>query len=156
MTIPNEDIEAWLAIRKEAAKAINPATALVTWHWGHVLDPYGIFSDEERCIGRIYFARAPLSDVWVSFDDLPKSVVDELWKRHKRRGPNSPSPFDDDDLPFDDYLPGVNQLVTQIMARDKVEPGYAAAVAHACASAAVLCAPVVTATILAGAGRDEG
>jgi len=128
MTIPNEDIEAWLAIRKEAAKAINPATARVTWNWGYVIDPYGILSDisdEEKCIGRNYFARAPLSDVWVSFEDLPESVGHELWKRLERREPNRPSPFD-----ADDGLPGVNQLVAQVMARDEGEPGYAAAVAH--------------------------
>ena len=58
------------------------------------------------------FARAPLSDVWVSFHDLPKSVVDELWRRIERNDPDGPSPFDDDDLP------NVNWLVAEIMARD--------------------------------------
>ena len=36
MTTPNEEIEAWLAIRKEAAKAIDPATAKVIWEHGQV------------------------------------------------------------------------------------------------------------------------
>jgi hypothetical protein len=130
MTIPNKDIEGWLAIRKEAAKAINPATARVTWNWGYVVDPYGILShisDEERCIGRNYFARAPLSDMWVLFDDLPKSVVDELRRRLERNDPDGPSPFDDD-------LPKVNRLVVEIMARNDGEPGYAAAVARSIAA----------------------
>jgi len=80
----DKETEAWLAIRKEAAKAINPATAVVFWVNGQVGDPYGIMPDipdEARRIGPTYFARAPGSDMWVSFHDLPASVVDELWRR---------------------------------------------------------------------------
>ena len=130
MTTLDKETEAWLAIRKEAAKAINPATARVFWEHGYIVDPYRILpdlTDEEKCIGRNYFARAPLSEVYVSFHDLPKSVVDELWKRMK--DPNSPSPFDE----IDD-LPKVNQLVAEIMVRNNGEPGYAAAVAHGIAA----------------------
>ena len=65
--------------------------------------------------------------MWVSFHDLPKSVVDELWRRLERNDPNGPSPFDDD-------LPNVNRLVAEIMARDDGEPGYAAAVARGIAA----------------------
>ena len=103
----DEETKAWLAIRKEAAKAINPATAIVTWGYGQIHDPYRIEPDlpvEYQEIGRNYFARAPLSDVWVSFHDLPTSVVEELWRRPAR----SPSPFDD--------LPSVDRLVAEIMA----------------------------------------
>ena len=38
----DEDTKAWLAIRKEAAKTIDPATAEVTWWHRQVVDPYGI------------------------------------------------------------------------------------------------------------------
>jgi hypothetical protein len=60
MTTPNEEIEAWPAIRKEAAKAINPATAEVSYRYTQVGDPYGIHEipDGFECIGRSYFARA--------------------------------------------------------------------------------------------------
>src|SRR3954447_7456002 len=82
----DEKTKAWLAIRKEAARSINPATAEIFWTYGQVMDPYRIkqLSAEYDCVGRNYFARAPGSDVWVAFDDLPKSVVDEFWERMDR------------------------------------------------------------------------
>src|SRR4051812_12192426 len=125
MTTVNEDIEMWVAIREEAAKSINPATAKVIWQYGQIVNPYGLEPnpDDADCIGRNYFARAPGSDVWVSFHDLPESVVDELWKRLERNDPGGPSPSGPD-------LPNVNRLVTEIMARDAGEAGYAAGVAR--------------------------
>src|SRR5580704_16243126 len=63
-------VDQWLATRKEAGLKIDPRTAEVVYNWGQVLDPYGIYSDlteEERCIGLIYFARSPGSDIWVEF-----------------------------------------------------------------------------------------
>jgi hypothetical protein len=80
MTTLNEETEAWLAIRKEAAK--------VDWEYGEVGDPYRLIKPDEgwSCIGRNYFAQAPGSDVWVSFHDLPKSIVDELYKRAVAEG----------------------------------------------------------------------
>jgi len=41
----------------------------------------------EEClqVGREYFARAPGSDIWVSFYDLPDSTRDRLWKKHSSR-----------------------------------------------------------------------
>lgn len=83
----DEETKAWLAIRKEVAKAIDPATAEFDWEYGNVVDPYRIYPrDGSECIGRNHFARAPGSDVWVSFDDLPESVRDELWKRAVAEG----------------------------------------------------------------------
>jgi hypothetical protein len=76
--------EQWLAIRKEEALKIDPATAEVDWNYAYVLDPYGECPDlpaEARCVGRSYFARRPGSDIWVSFYDLPKATREELWKR---------------------------------------------------------------------------
>lgn len=74
------DLEQWLAIRKEAALGIEPGTAKVDWHWGYVLDPYGVLKlpPEAQCIGRLYFARSPDTDVWVSFYDLPSDVAKAL------------------------------------------------------------------------------
>jgi hypothetical protein len=57
-----EEIQRWLAIRKDAGLQIDPATAEVHWGWGQVCDPYGIDPDlpkEYDCIGRTYFARSP-------------------------------------------------------------------------------------------------
>lgn len=74
----------WLAFRKEAGLKIDPKTAEVFYEWGQVLDPYGIYTDlteEEECIGRLYFARSPGSDIWVEFGDLPEETLHELRKK---------------------------------------------------------------------------
>jgi hypothetical protein len=68
--------------------------------------PHGLYNltDEEKYIGRNYFARSPGSDVWVSFHDLPKAVCDRL------RARISAGDFDDDDLGwlFDDTERGAD------------------------------------------------
>lgn len=77
-------IDQWLALRKEAGLKIDPKTAEVFFRWGQVLDPYGIYTDlteEEECIGRVYFARSPGSDIWVEFGDLPDETLQELLKK---------------------------------------------------------------------------
>lgn len=123
MTILDEKAKAWLAIRKEAAKAIDPATAEVTWIYGDITDPYGVRPDGgDQCIGRIYFMRAPGS-IWVEEGDLPKRVFDAIWKRINRQELKFVEP------PSAPDLPDVNRLVVQVMARNDAEPGYAAAVA---------------------------
>jgi uncharacterized glyoxalase superfamily protein PhnB len=81
-------VEQWLAIRKEAGLKIDPETAEVFWRYGQTLDPYGVYPDlpeECRQIGREYFARAPGSDVWVNFCDLPEATRDALWKKHSSK-----------------------------------------------------------------------
>jgi hypothetical protein len=84
------EIEQWLAIRKEAGLKIDPETAEVDWSYGQTLDPYGVLDEwklpeEFHQIGREYWARAPGSDVWVSFSDLPKTVKETIWARHRSR-----------------------------------------------------------------------
>ena len=74
----------WLAIRKKAGLKIDPETAEVLWWYAQTSDPYGVCStipDEFDQVGREYFARSPESDVWVSFDDLPKEVVGRIRQR---------------------------------------------------------------------------
>jgi hypothetical protein len=80
--------EQWLAIRKEEALKIDPETAEVEWSYGQPMDPYGVLDEWElpeefHCVGREYFARTPGSNVWVSFDDLPKATAERL--NHRRR-----------------------------------------------------------------------
>jgi hypothetical protein len=80
-------IEEFLAIRKGAALKIDPETAEVLRDYGQVFDPYGIYPNlphQWDCFGRTYFARSPNSEVWVSFDDLPKATREALWQRHKQ------------------------------------------------------------------------
>ena len=80
------DVEKFLADRKAEGLKIDPRTAEVTWNYAQVVDPYGIHDDltpEEYCVGRSYFARAPGSDIWVEFGDLPAETRDALWTAHK-------------------------------------------------------------------------
>jgi hypothetical protein len=79
-------VEQWLAIRKETALQIDPETAKVEWWYAQTLDPYGVNPDlpeECRQVGREYFARSPESDIWVWFGDLPDTIRDALWEKHK-------------------------------------------------------------------------
>ena len=79
--------EEFIAIRKEAGLKIDPETAKVCCSHGYVVDPYGIYpdlTDEERCYGRMYFARSPDSDIWVCFRDLPDATVDALRQKETR------------------------------------------------------------------------
>jgi hypothetical protein len=78
----------WLAIREEAALHIDPETAEVHSAYRYVVDPYGLrcdLSEEERCVGLLDFARAPGSDVWVSFYDLPDAIRRALWEKIDRQ-----------------------------------------------------------------------
>jgi hypothetical protein len=80
-------VEKWLAIRKEAGLTIDPEAAEVFWIYGQIADPYNVRPDlreECDCIGRIYFARSPNSDIWVEFNDLPDATQEALWQRHQR------------------------------------------------------------------------
>lgn len=71
--------------RTEAGLKINSETAEVWWEYGQELDPYGVLDllPEEDCVGRKYFARAPGSDIWVEFGDLPQETCDALWKMYR-------------------------------------------------------------------------
>lgn len=77
--------EQWLKIRKEEGLRINPDTAMVTWKYAMVLDPYGAgleIPDEYRLVGREHFARDPRSEIWIHFNDLPSGTVKKLYKLH--------------------------------------------------------------------------
>ncbi len=80
-------VEQFLAIRKEEALKIDPETAEFSWSWEQIMDPYGVDPDlpeEYDCVGRVYFARSPGSDVWVCFYDLPEATVERLWERIRK------------------------------------------------------------------------
>ena len=78
-------LEQWLQIRKEEGLRIDPDSAEVTCSYAPVLDSYGVAQliREEECVGRVYFARSPGSDIWVCFYDLPDGTREKLWKMHK-------------------------------------------------------------------------
>jgi hypothetical protein len=66
-----------------AGKLIDPSTAKLSWGWGDILDVYEVLDDaeEQPCIGRVYFLRAPDSDIWVNIYDLPTNTCDEFRRR---------------------------------------------------------------------------
>ncbi|MCG8036119.1 MAG: hypothetical protein JAZ19_03690 [Candidatus Thiodiazotropha taylori] len=59
-------VEQWISLRKGEGKRIDPDHAEFTFHWGQIMDPYGVdpdLPDEYDQIGRLYFARNPNSDL---------------------------------------------------------------------------------------------
>jgi hypothetical protein len=81
-------VEQWLEVRREEGRKIDPDTAEVEWWYAQTLDPYGVHPElPEECfqVGREYFARAPESEIWVWFCDLPSETRDKLWDRHKSK-----------------------------------------------------------------------
>jgi hypothetical protein len=84
---PEQTVEEWLAIRKEAGLQIDPETAEVCWKYALTLDPYGIYPplpEEYQQVGREYFARSPGSEIWVEFGDLPGATQEALWEKHRQ------------------------------------------------------------------------
>jgi hypothetical protein len=71
---------------KDYAGTIDPATAEVAWQFAEENDPYDIeTTDSRHWDTRMYYARAPWSDVWVWFGDLPVAVRDALWAKHREK-----------------------------------------------------------------------
>jgi hypothetical protein len=94
--INEPEVQEWLALRKEAGRKIDPQTAVVFWTYEQIADPYGVCADfpkECYCVGRVYFARSPESDIWVCFYDLPEATRTALWQRDE-------SIACSDDIPF--------------------------------------------------------
>jgi hypothetical protein len=101
------ETEQWLAIRKQAGLTIDPDTADVDWSYAQTLDPYGVMDewelpDEFGQVGPEYFARAPGSDVWVSFDDLPDTAVEKIRAKDRpaRIAGTPAKDIVDNDIPF--------------------------------------------------------
>jgi hypothetical protein len=90
-----EEVKEWLAIRKEAGLHIDPETAELECIYTLTCDPYGVYPElpeEYQQVGRGYFARAPGSDLWVEFGDLPEATRDALWQKTGSAGRRSRGP----------------------------------------------------------------
>jgi hypothetical protein len=71
--------------RRAAGLLIDPSTAEIFWNWANFFDVYGDglpLLPQESSINREYFARAPGSNIWVFFGDLPDATVDAI-RNHK-------------------------------------------------------------------------
>jgi len=83
------------ALMKAEGLKIDPRSAQVTWQYAQVGDPYGVedLPAEYSSVGRMYFARAPSSDTWVWFGDLPAVTRDALNDRLRAQRPPETVPF---------------------------------------------------------------
>jgi hypothetical protein len=66
--------EVWKELRELAGRQIDPTTAEVLCSSGKIGDPYGVYPNERDCIGRLYFARSPGTNLWIEFGDLPEAT----------------------------------------------------------------------------------
>jgi hypothetical protein len=99
----------YFAIRREEGLRIDPDTAEVDCSYRNDYDPYGILDhleipEELNWTSRQYFARAPGSEIWVSFQDLPERTVNKFYRQKNSRRPSSGAGVDgsiySDDIPF--------------------------------------------------------
>ena len=98
----NENKDERLFATRAAGQKIDPDTAQVHWEWGETFDPYrlGGLPDELHQIERLYFARAPGTDLWIEFGDLPEATRKTLWER-VRRDSSSCDLFGGNTMPWD-------------------------------------------------------
>ena len=82
MKYDSEEYRKFEQERIDAGKLIDLNTAILHWGWGEILDVYGVLDPvEETNFGRVYFLRAPDSDIWVNIYNLPEETRDEFWRR---------------------------------------------------------------------------
>jgi hypothetical protein len=98
-----QEIEQRYAALREAGLKIDPSTAEVKWE-------HGSSDVVSRPGGWVFFARAPMSDVWVSFDDLPDEICKALWRRLEDEDPFAPTP----DVLMPTGLDGWEQIVIRM------------------------------------------
>ena len=70
----------WKELLALAGRQIDPARAEVISYCGQIADPYGVLAYEDDCIGRLYFARSPDTNIWIEFEDLPEATRAALWQ----------------------------------------------------------------------------
>jgi hypothetical protein len=92
--ISNAEYDRRTEERRAAGLLIDPSTAEIDWNYAQTFDPYGdglpLLPLEEQ-VGRAYFARAPGSDIWVSFRDLPDATRDAIWERLENKKGTNPT-----------------------------------------------------------------
>ena len=87
-------VQGHLALRRQEGRKIDPRTAEVTVRYVNIFDPYGVCGDlldEFAYVSKMEFARAPGTEIWIAYPDLPEATRNALWP---------PEPPLDDDVPF--------------------------------------------------------
>jgi hypothetical protein len=93
-----EELQAWLATRKDAGCAIDIEACEVAWCYACDFDPYDVIPDlpeELQVVSRNYYVRSGDSCGWISKWDLPEKKVKTLDARFRRMS----------GLPEDDEIP---------------------------------------------------
>lgn len=91
LEVPSSEVGDWpsrpftIADLEQAIRTIDPKTTEVTWWYADIDDPYGIVEGRPTQVGREYFARSPEGGPWIWFGDLPASLSDALWEKHKSK-----------------------------------------------------------------------
>ena len=85
--ISNAEYDRRMEERRVAGLLIDPSTAEICWNFGNYFDVYGDglpFLPEEQLLFDYHdFARAPGSDIWVFFGDLPDATQEAIGKRSR-------------------------------------------------------------------------
>jgi len=76
-----------LKLYRNEARLIDPETAEIKSQNVPAMDPYRLFLEEPNDEILQYFARAPGSDIWVAWQDLPQEVEFALWLKHRETDP---------------------------------------------------------------------
>jgi hypothetical protein len=98
-------VKQWLQCRERAALDIDPATAKIARSDGWIVDPYGVYPEvPERYSHWVehHFVCSPDSNVWVWFDDLPKTTSRALNKRMDTEEAEAKSRKKSDDEDYDE------------------------------------------------------
>jgi hypothetical protein len=89
--ISNAEYDRRMEERRAAGLLIDPSTAEIYWEYAYFFDVYGdglpLLPQLDQ-VGREYFARAPDSDIWVSFRDLPDATRDAIRERFRANPTN--------------------------------------------------------------------
>lgn len=92
--LTEEGLQQYKLYRNEA-RLIDPETAEIKSENVRYEDPYRLFLDfpKDEILTWQYFARAPGSDVWVAWQDLPQEVEFALWLKHRETDPGLRDPL---------------------------------------------------------------
>ena len=73
-----DELFEWLASRKEAARAIDIATAELDQWRSSPADPYGVLDLSSENFGTKWFVRSPESRGWIAAVDLPDDKYEAM------------------------------------------------------------------------------
>jgi hypothetical protein len=92
-------VEYLTALRKEVGRHIDPDTAEAIRHHANIFDPYYDFPnlpEEYHSVDKECFARAPGSEIWIHFSDLPEGIAQKIYDRYTSQ--TTKLPWDEEEV----------------------------------------------------------